>query len=139
MDALEKYYTPTIEEFHVGFEYEINNPCHQGDTYYEEEVISRTNIESVLKNWKHFQEYRVKYLDQEDIESLGFVYTETDKYNPHGVKHTYIKTTSYGEVEIRHYPDTYHISIDDGNTLFSGKVKNKSELKRILKMIGYEC
>jgi hypothetical protein len=69
-----KYYTPAIEEFHVGFEYEIlhnnewkktsvfNNSC-GGDIIFE------------IKNMGHWDvvsKPRVKYLDKEDIESLGW-------------------------------------------------------------------
>lgn len=143
MDALkEKYYKPDISEFHVGFEFEmLSSYGFISVTYPEikETHFLRKKGDTLNKLKSILSSTRVKYLDQEDIESLGFIYTKTDKYNPYGVKHIYLKTTSYGEIEIRHYPDTYHIGIDDGNTLFSGKIKNKSELKRILNMIGYEC
>ena len=79
-----KYYTPKISEFHVGFEYQIlkgyENRSKMGG------VIEMANVfrNSVFKQDKlglHVDDFnfvisremvRVKYLDREDIESLGF-------------------------------------------------------------------
>lgn len=69
-----KYYTPTIEEFHVGFEYEEQNV--QGDfksnffpTSLEEDFATPPILWGI-----ECKAIRVKYLDQEDIESLGWKY-----------------------------------------------------------------
>jgi hypothetical protein len=68
-----KYYKPQLEEFHLGFEYDI--------LVGEEWVKKVFTIKSpCLTDGINFSEYltneklRVKYLDREDIESLGFVY-----------------------------------------------------------------
>jgi len=61
-----KYYTPTIEEFHVGFEYELKT---------EGEWVSQTlDIDYSLNRVAGglANNTRVKHLDQEDIESFGF-------------------------------------------------------------------
>jgi len=84
-----KYYTPFLEEFHVGFEYEYKstfldgtvktkeqfeaNPWNKGvikslyDLVYVERVLNGANFKNSLSG------IRVKYIDKEDIESLGFI------------------------------------------------------------------
>lgn len=79
-----KYYIPHIDEFHIGFEYEI---FQKGDTT-DEKWLSLMPIETEDKWYKatypdpylgyrldkmkdHYQ-MRTKYLDADDIISLGF-------------------------------------------------------------------
>lgn len=66
-----KYYTPEIEEFHVGFECEykstINNNTYWTSLKLEKEHFSDDHYYNPFRLF-----LRVKYLDKEDIESLGF-------------------------------------------------------------------
>jgi hypothetical protein len=136
-----KYYTPTTEEFHVGFEYEI---FEDWDTYKEKqwfqqvygehgrdaERIGYIDTFMIKENW-----VRVKYLDQEDIESLGWK-EETD--SPDGrfsilkddIYYYLIKYGHNHKYEIR----CMHPSYKYGS--FLGIIKNKSELRKIMKQIG---
>jgi len=130
-----KYYTPILEELHVGFEFESTNksvndgvwikcefqPFVKGEEYYTPDITT----------------LRVKYLDREDIESLGFTFKEWWIREEHGS--IYINNM-YG---LTFFNGTKTISIwerlqgdSDGETYFKGTIKNKSELKRVLKMIG---
>ncbi len=133
------YYTPTIEEFHVGFEYEIytldtNNLKHKWKKF---NVPFRTDtLEQLLAS--EFPP-RVKYLDKEDIESLGFVFkkeTESSYVKDNITIHVYDAKRWNTE------NDTITIFKRDlirtvGKTIiFSGTIKNKSELKRLLKQLG---
>lgn len=68
-----KYYVPELEEFHIGFEYEIfiNNK-------WEKKIISNSEnliyflFESNNNSWRENckDTIRVKYLDKEDIENI---------------------------------------------------------------------
>ena len=60
------YYTPEISEFHVGFEYEVFDKLHN--------IWNKEN-NFFLQQGDFKDEIRVKYLDQFDIESLGFILT----------------------------------------------------------------
>ena len=62
-----KYYTPSIEEFYVGFEYEVN----YGENDWQKECLW-AKPEVVTLPYMNLENIRVKYLDKEDIESLGF-------------------------------------------------------------------
>lgn len=142
-----KYYTPTIEEFHVGFEFEALNSREwfflEADFGWKYRVLNEYylmtdfRIPNILlaieKKW-----IRVKLLDREDIESLGWFYKQTtdsgldyfwdDKTQKHSIIHSYI--TGWTVITVR----------DDARkedyTSFAGYVKNKSELKRLMKQLG---
>jgi hypothetical protein len=125
MDEIGKYYTPEIEEFHVGFEYER---CDDGYSWVKD-VYPRATEHIKLENFLPYT--RVKYLDREDIESLGF-------------KHYNGLIYRKGNYEILH---NFNSRLKNSITIrerFGDKwidlaifpAKNKSELKRILKQIG---
>lgn len=140
-----KYYTPDIEEFHVGFEYEYyNGTCWLKCNYltmYDQRSGTELNELDMSKE-------RVKWLDQEDIESLGFesfpvgpskiVFTKgnyalsINKYSilPLG------KPCIIEKVDKERTPN-----IDKSfkrNIVFMGSIKNKSELKRLLKQLNIQ-
>lgn len=137
---MNKYYTPEIEEFHVGFEF-----CDRHSNYPEEEKnwIKRDytlRAEYELDNISgRITEglIRVKYLDREDIESLGWVNGEI-----YGMG-CYLRPDENGKAIIDGYQLVFHswkyIEIYQESTSdvkFSGTIKNKSELKKLLKRIG---
>ncbi len=142
-----KYYTPEIEEFHVGLEYEVK-------VYKKDEWIkckwTELNVMSAEFNLDFGQAYdlpkvtvpdtiRVKYLDREDIESLGFKHTNE-------INQEFEDSEDYvmGDWELSTWnePKRQAVSIEKKskfgkNTVhFAGIIKNKSELKRLLKQLG---
>lgn len=76
---------------------------------------------------------RVKYLDKEDIESLGFSHIGSlwfeNKEKDFGIR-------KWKENEIDIYSAFSYRSHDEHIKVFSGNIKNKSELKRLLTQIG---
>ena len=132
-----KYYTPDITEFHVGFEYLVKSI--EGNRLIELDINVNHNFKYLQESITR-EEVLVKYLDQSDIESLGFECDDVDEpYDFTGKrlfldKFNIIMGVNYNThwVEIR----TYFVHGEE--ILFQGNVKNKSELKKILKQIGYE-
>lgn len=115
-----KYYTPTIEEFHVGFEYEYKYSDKGWTFKVYEPHFTINNVE--------VEEYcRVKHLDKEDIESLGFEQIEYD---------TYKKENIYIELNMEYKTFISAIKQGESSILFQGTIKNKSELKKLLKQLG---
>jgi hypothetical protein len=156
-----KYYKPDFSELFIGFEFEYcpdvfkkdsdgnsiyvkhifdgrhsTFPIHSlGRLYYIDELFNSTLV-------------RVKKLDKEDIESLGFILNDyvyksySGIYDPeddltgyeyHLYQDSFISTIyrysiSFGKPEIPY--------VGDGGCIFKGVVKNKSELIRVLKSIG---
>ena len=136
-----KYYTPDISEFHVGFEYERMN----GTDWEKAELTNVDCWGTTARGYENeFEEIdslirsvRVKYLDKEDIESFGFEHDQTTKDGSYFYSGTLI-TENQWCINLKDFTiDIYDIN-SKSDFRFNGLVKNKSELKQILKMIGYE-
>ena len=136
-----KYYTPDISEFHVGFEYERMN----GTDWEKAELTNVDCWGTMARGYENeFEEIdslirsvRVKCLDKEDIESFGFEHDQTTKDGSYFYSGTLI-TENQWCINLKDFTiDIYDIN-SKSDFRFNGLVKNKSELKRILKMIGYE-
>ena len=147
-----KYYTPEIEEFHVGFEFESHTMSSGGVWMPDGEVIPPVPVwNKELFNEKHLDRFncaydfkavlederiRIKHLDRYDIESLGWEY-QPDRDNlelfydkekgAHSIIHN--KINDWVLITLRN-----KIRKED-HTAFAGTVKNKSELKRLLQWI----
>ena len=149
-----KYYTPEIEEFHVGFEFESNY------VLFEEGSLKNGWNKVILSdrhNWFYDSyvndavptEFRVKCLDREDIESLGFIvefvpncFKENDD-----LEEGFTLILNNQDTIILHFNEVLttigkqhcyneHSGNWSFNHLFQGTIKNKSELKVLLKQLG---
>ena len=136
------YYTPTIEEFHVGFEYEYNseifedwktcNSADLEDCYHAVQDISQ-NLET---------KYRVKTLDQSDIESLELNGFEITEY----VEESHLEFTWFKGIElfglltftdkmISFYEYNYSTR-EYSDCIFRGTIKNRSELIKLMQQLN---
>jgi len=158
-----KYYTPDISEFHVGFEYEakqsfmdgtvktsveyeraewkLHTVC-VGDIPYIDRALNGKNAANGLCG------IRVKYLDREGIESLGYSH-EGGKLSVGGQQEYEGLLGTKGLISIFHTPINSKVTIKGKNKIrdgsgkwdgwiiyFDGKIYNKSELKNILQLIS---
>jgi len=133
-----KYYTPSVEEFHIGFEYEWLD---EDKTWKKESTPTEISVKGY-----NDQTYglRVKYLDKEDIESLGFKeihlkwhfakVIDNDTYMIDPYFHMVPSERENLVRILRVDPESYARE----TVLFSGDIKNKSELKQVLKMLRLE-
>ena len=130
-----KYYTPSIEEFFVGFECEWQSKIRQES--WNKQICDVDLINIAYDSFEHSdieepfnEQFRVKYLDSSDIEELGFVKTK------------YCSVPCYEK-------DCWRIFWFEGNMIsiekfykeekeqyFRGWIKNKSELKKVLNMLN---
>jgi hypothetical protein len=132
------YYTPDSEEFCIGLEcqdkytegWKDRKIRHSEDLC---EIVSRytTDKESV----------RVKYLDQEDIESLEFKKLETKPYEK--LKFINIKNTNrdervYLEDDLINEGFGKYVAIENncGGFYFKGWLKNKKEFQKLLAQLN---
>lgn len=135
-----RYYVPDIEEFHVGFEYERMN----GENWEKDEIGIWDIISSPHGDYENEMEeinrslrsVRVKYLDSVDIEDLGWkpFLNSTNEY--------FINASLGEQYQLIRYKDKWIIEYidhtddhDKVERLFKGKIKNKSELKKIMNQI----
>lgn len=141
---MSKYYTPKIEEFYVGFEYEEKSSGLWTTQLYNEysPIINQYLCDDYGVKIDSIQDYinqeivRIKYLDQEDIESLGF------NHNPKtSIKNVFTLKTTDETYILKfkvHMRKNFNVSIQDDKSFcyFEGLIKNKSELKKVLQLIG---
>lgn len=119
-----KYYTPTIEEFHVGFEFEreLLGPYWEHSGWQKEIVTNETNLKTIEQ---YINCNRVKYLDIGDIESLGWVQRDYDTFD-------FGKNTAFEFIpEDTSFLYTYGNG-KNSHIIFQGEVKNKSQLKQLM-------
>ncbi len=153
---MSKYYTPEIEEFHIGFEYEQLN-VHakmvvgaKPTKHWRKEVWTEDDLyDSAVVYNLNMDTCRVKYLDREDIENLGFEHTGRTIDDWYELKvsrpavmsaHTnrrYVLMhdfrTNQGVVIMAY---DYESGDSGENTIYRGSCKNKSELKKLMKQLG---
>lgn len=126
-----EYYTPSIEEFHIGFEYELKSAGEEGPKEWRFRTIERADfiglIESYSRRPDFSEKVRVKYLDSGDLESLG--YTRTTK----GEDVIWRNPNNISVIIEAGYKNGY--IIHNGSSTFSGVIRNKSELKQVLRML----
>ena len=135
-----KYYIPELSEFYYGFEYELLKP----DNKYYKRIFGKDIIDNYeldefnddLTKIAHSIS-RVKYLDKEDIESLGW---EFIKQHP-GTTSFDFEKEEYSLNFDPEFGEKWNLRIYDGEdqdsefNYFSGFIKNKSELVKLLKQL----
>lgn len=132
-----KYYTPKPYEFHIGFEFQSN--------YLEKDwVEKKLTLEDIAFFFDSYildasvLEFRVKYLDKEDIENLGWEF----KNKKQGILLNILifNKKKYSLHYERGNHGIYILIKDDcaDYTHFSGKINNKSELRKIMQMLNIE-
>ena len=120
-----KYYTPSYDEFHIGFNYEYYNEyAKPNGTWEKVELIEFCDW--FVHNFD-LEKSRVKHLDKQDIIDLGWEHLNT-------------LGSLYGFMLNGH-----HLAFDEETkkviiakhtgVVFDGNVKNKSELKKMMKML----
>jgi len=143
---MEKYYTPRLEDLHIGFE------CEEWIESYPEgfwsdvsEPIDKDKLEKILGYCERDEEYlkqnyRVKHLDKEDFESLQWkLISEEIKTYSHWC--VFKKQGVEISVQLKNVNKKYpnHLNFRGDNNTFFGNfkilIRNKSELKTLLNQL----
>lgn len=141
-EEISKYYTPSLDEFHFGFECEMTG--HEMPPQWHKHIVNiNTFNEWLFKgNPKIGAAFRVKYLDKEDIESLGFKIEVQKDGRIIAAKKKLIGNIEVGHWIIEYVPSTKKIQIETISVynehiywVQGVKIKNKSELKVLLKQL----
>lgn len=127
-----KYYTPTIEEFYIGFEYESNYLEKEG--VWIKKVLTQEESGFFFENYiadASPLEFRVKYLDQEDIQNEGWKKVDST-FGQYSLNDKYFLTLTNNLV---------HIGYDKGfqtwiNVCLGVPIYNKSEFNKLVKKLG---
>lgn len=131
-----KYYTPELSEFFEGFEFQYQDIEHAkwiSDVYRLDWEVEESGIYEYL-DWGNI---RVKCLDQEDIESLGFKLDPIRSYLNY--RNSFSLINEPYKLSLDHIYNENKIILRGHKvdyptkTLFEGIIKNLSELKKLLK------
>lgn len=144
-----KYYTPELEELHVGLEYQF--ACDATISGVKSIEWLDGNIENnafidVLKCPEIIKDtIRVKYLDEEDIREILEDFELIIKDDRLIFRGDFTYRGEAMIAEVLYVPLSKHLLIyigddetmvNDFKTLYAGTCKNKSKLKQILKDVG---
>lgn len=124
-----KYYTPEVEDLYIGYIYEVKCIGKPIDDYEALHWKIYTITKEDLFEWPIDYEFRTKYLDKEDVESLGWKLEEVLTGNTSRFKYNdvlLVFNISNQRVRIN------HLSI----TKFDGQCKSINELKKIMKWLN---
>lgn len=148
------YYTPTIEEFYANFEFEYSYTSGklistiEPESGWKKDTFDWQWSETINDDWEHENEdfklrYRVKYLDQYDIESLGWKYDvnmSESEYGSFYIEPGYDEKNRFIQYSLQNYRNG-KIYLD--KCINSGvheigflNIKNKSELIKLMKQLN---
>ncbi len=129
-----KYYVPDISEFCIGLDYRFNNA---EEMWFDE----YSNLREIVEDLENLR-ITVKYLDQDDIKSLGWVDTKkSDPYynNPiyrittdSDIYYLFIQSKDNTRLKIEKWGNGFTTIVTN---LFLGYIKNKSELKKLMQQL----
>jgi hypothetical protein len=159
-----KYYTPQIEEFHVGFNCEWKMQRVKSQSFLNNDYIHNWSAHTItiddfsdhaLADESHnltynLNEWRVKYIDREDIESFGFI-REFSTFSKILKSPAEVYINEEKNTILAHYPDINKVTIStrdyaknelalksnwDDRQVNLISIKNKNELQRLLKQLS---
>ena len=135
---MDKYYTPEIEEFYIGFEYEYEDINESGSTTsWYKTVIKENECYIIDQHLKYSDDLnlRVKYLSKEDIESLGWKGQESNSvyFTKDNYRLVHWITSDGRDINIF---EKYDGGTQEECLIRKAKVKNKSELIKLLKQLN---
>ena len=164
MEEKDKYYVPTIDEFFVGFEFEFlyqeyvypvealseNKVKLRGEPtlktewkkaeytasffgYSDEDEVD--GVGDDLDGYVELKQVRVKRLDQIDLEEIGFLSAEKEHVFKH--KNWTIRVVNWCHVNGAAMYISEYLDAANVNIVFKGFIRNKSELIKMLKMVGH--
>lgn len=153
------YYTPTLEDLHYGFEFEYkskddnwikvtldtwNRPSKENhlDYFTEYDLLRSLNHQDMACKYEDLTCIRVKYLDREDIESLGLSGFKITEY----IENSHLEFTWFKGIElfglltftdkmISFYEYDYNTR-EYSDCIFRGTIKNLSELKKLMQQLN---
>lgn len=115
------YYTPNIEEWHIGFEYEFKRV---DDTEYTKAAIKDSlQINDILNS---IYSLRVKHLDADDVKDL---------YNTYKISNSKFKTFLSEKFENDNVTILQVVNQNSSQLLFYGTIKNKNELQKLMQQL----
>lgn len=140
----DKYYEPKIEEFHKGFRFQILSSYGFINCIYPDVVETHFLMrkgDTLDKIEDKLDSCRVKILDQDDIEELGWEWEEYSLLRGDAM-YTYYLKDMVDVYRLTYVPRLKSVRIvekqgmEESDPLFHGEVKNYNELKKLMNQLG---
>jgi len=141
----EKYYTPEIEDFNPGFEFELlefdnqgshwNAAIHYGIACKKSSGEYPADPYRILR-WIEDKGVRVKCLDRKDIESQAYAHQFNSTFFRKRTSITSQVTINLSNEGLMTICNEEATDDEPVSVLFKGTIKNKSEFKKLLKQLG---
>jgi hypothetical protein len=131
-----KYFTPDIEDIHIGYELEVNYNFKLNDIFHKKIIDSFEELSDIHSRMPGDCVIRVPYLTKEQIEAEGW-----ERYHMDG---TYIKdnhilnfdfATGLNRLNIHKKPETGK-NVTSHDMLFNSKCKCINDFRKIIKLLG---
>jgi hypothetical protein len=128
-----KYFTPDIEDIHVGYECEILNNKEKWNKINMPSIFIPKCVNKVTERngWLETNKLRVPYLTKEQIEAEGWELSSEDKYLQF-VKPNY----SISYVEKLHLLIVIALEEKQSDVKYSGTCKDINTFRKITKLLG---
>lgn len=140
-----KYYMPDIEDLHVGYICEVQQ-MQQGEGVgsYVKSVLNELREMELFDLAEYFNRCKTKYLDKEDIESLGWkempkysnryiMFELSNRWLGYNLEKHWLKLTVNDPIkELDRTDDLY----DESKMYYQGECKSINELKTIMKWLN---
>lgn len=130
-----KYYCPKIEDIFIGYECQYFTSWETPQ--WKDRILDSIDFALIFEEGEFCEDwfkndYRTKYLDEEDLLKLGFIQTSYDK--------SLFFKDKY-RVEFVKFQPLYIYTVDkhgDNDFLFQGYCPSINELRKILKLVTHE-
>lgn len=124
------YFTPDIEDIHIGYECEINSEFETRGFEWTKLSLIGNSIKTIIEDPEKMKRIRVPYLTKEQIEAEGWKFD----YNL-GDFDYYVKTVNDTEYELEFcYKERININIWK-RTLYHGECKDINTFRKIIKLL----
>jgi len=136
-----KFYIPEREEFHIGFEYyrELIGGEDVGEDNYKRFIWGHEPFKFVntFPEWlnRDIENCRVKYIDEIDLKELGWESNQVFEFSKEFCKGSNYKLNIYNEIRDGKSMTIYSRVGLEFIPIFTGKIKNKSEFKKLMKQL----
>lgn len=145
------YYTPELTEFHPGFEFEEFNPTEDDirESIWDKRICWKNDYEYLWDSDADYSNYRVKYLDEQDIKESGWIlqgdspspftgrplktFKITKEIGFNTGSDYFLETTDSDKIVITIFE---YSSYGGGKEEMSFRIKNKNELQRLMTQLG---
>ena len=131
-----KYYQPNSEDFNIGVECQVYYP--REEVWKDRKIRHWEDLDEILSRFvTDSTSVKFKYLDEEDILDCGFTQISNDCFNL-PIKEYRGRLNQEIRILVRQTILIYlamYSNDKDNLVLFTGHIKNKNELQRILKQV----